>query len=55
MAKPKATSKGSGEIGPVLERIVAMSDQFCQQKLNEEYAVLCRHLAEKLARKRPPC
>jgi uncharacterized protein DUF6398 len=53
MAKRKATSKGSLEVGPVLELIVAMTDQFCREKLNEEYAVLCRRLAEKLARKRP--
>ena len=51
MAKRKATSKGSVEVGPVLELIVAMTDQFCREKLNEEYAVLCRRLAEKLARK----
>ena len=30
-----------------------MIDQFCKEHLNEEYAVLCRKLAEKLARKRP--
>jgi len=53
MAKRKATSKASGEVDLVLERIVAMTDRFCREKLNEEYAVLCRHLAEKLARKRP--
>jgi hypothetical protein len=53
MAKRKALSKGSGEAAMVLERIVAMTDQFCREKLNEEYAVLCRRLAEKLARKRP--
>jgi len=53
MAKRKATSKGSVEVGPVLELIVAMTNQFCREKLNEEYAVLCRRLAEKLARKRP--
>ena len=41
------------EVGPVLELIVAMTDQFCREQLNEEYAVLCRRLAEKLARKRP--
>ena len=41
------------EVGPVLELIVAMTDQFCREKLNEEYALLCRRLAEKLARKRP--
>jgi len=53
MAKRKATSKSLGEVGTVLERIVAMTDQFCREKLNDEYAVLCRRLAEKLARKRP--
>jgi Domain of unknown function (DUF6398) len=53
MAKRKATSKFTGEVGPVLELIVAMIDQFCRETLNEEYAVLCRRLAEKLARKRP--
>ena len=53
MAKRKATSKQSGEIGPVLEQIVAMTDKFCRERLNEEYAVLCRRLVEKLARKRP--
>ena len=53
MAKRKASSKGSAEVDLVLERIVAMTDQFCREKLDEEYAVLCRRLAEKLARKRP--
>ena len=53
MAKRKATSKSPGEVGPVLELIVAMTDQFCREKLNEEYAFLCRRLAEKLAHKRP--
>ena len=53
MAKRKATSKFPVEVGPVLELIVAMTDQFCREQLNEEYAVLCRRLAEKLARKRP--
>ena len=53
MAKRKITSTPSGDAGAVLERIVAMTDQFCRDRLNEEYAVLCRGLAEKLARKRP--
>jgi hypothetical protein len=53
MAKRKATSKDFGEVGPVLELIVAMKDQFRRERLNEEYAVHCRGLAEKLARKRP--
>ena len=53
MAKRKATSKDAGDVGPVLELIIAMSEQFCRERLNEEYAVLCRRMAERLARKRP--
>jgi hypothetical protein len=53
MAKRKAVGKGSGEVGPILDVIVTMTDQFCRERLNEEYASLCRGLAEKLARKRP--
>lgn len=37
----------------VLEVIVGLTDRFCRDHLNEEYAALCRRLAEKLARKRP--
>ena len=33
--------------------IVGLIDQFCKEHLNQEYAVLCRKLAEKLARKCP--
>jgi len=33
--------------------IIGLIDQFCKQHLNEEYALLCRKLAEKLGRKRP--
>jgi len=33
--------------------VVSLTDAFCQQYLNEEYAVLCRSLAAALARKRP--
>jgi hypothetical protein len=33
--------------------IIGLIDQFCKVHLNEEYALLCRKLAEKLARKRP--
>jgi hypothetical protein len=38
---------------PVYEAIVALTDTFCREQLNAEYAALCRRLAEKLARKRP--
>jgi len=37
----------------VLAEIVRMTDAFCQTRLTEEYAALCRKLAEKLAAKRP--
>jgi hypothetical protein len=43
----------SGEVNEVLGLIVGMTDQFCREHLNDEYAILCRKLAEKLARKRP--
>lgn len=33
--------------------IIGLIDAFCKAHLNEEYAVLCRRMAEKLARKRP--
>jgi len=36
-----------------LRIIIGLIDQFCKEHLNEEYAVLCRKLAEKLGRKRP--
>lgn len=38
---------------PTYEAIVAMTDSFCTQYLNDEYAGLCRQLAAALARKRP--
>ncbi|HEY7330935.1 MAG TPA: DUF6398 domain-containing protein [Gemmataceae bacterium] len=36
-----------------MQSIIGLIDQFCKEHLNEEYAVLCRNLAEKLGRKRP--
>ena len=33
--------------------IIGLIDEFCREHLNEEYAGLCRKLAEKLARNRP--
>lgn len=49
--RPKASSKA--EVAEVLRVITEKIDRFCREHLNEEYAVLCRELAEKLARKRP--
>ncbi|MCA9164553.1 MAG: hypothetical protein KDA62_16300, partial [Planctomycetales bacterium] len=53
--KRKATKKPSSsqDVVPTLQTIVGMTDEFCRQRLNDEYAVLCRKLAEKLSRKRP--
>jgi len=48
---PKPPSRE--EKDEVLRVIIGMIDQFCKEHLNDEYAVLCRKLAEKLARKRP--
>ena len=52
-AKPRQKTKPKEESADVLAVIVGMTDQFCRDHLNDEYAVLCRKLAEKLARKRP--
>ena len=41
------------EVQGILSLIVGMTDQFCRDRLNGEYAALCRRLAEMLARKRP--
>ena len=35
------------------DKIVALTDLFCQRHLNEEYRDLCRLMAAKLCRKRP--
>jgi hypothetical protein len=35
------------------ERISALTDEFCVERLDAEYADLCRKLVAKLARKRP--
>jgi hypothetical protein len=48
---PKPPSKE--EKDEVLHGILGLIDQFCKEHLNEEYAELCRKMAEKLARKRP--
>lgn len=38
---------------PILEAIVRLTNEFCHDHLNDEYAELCRKLAEKLSRKCP--
>ena len=51
MAKQKPTDATSPD--QVFDEIAGLVDGFCREHLNEEYAVLCRRLTEKLARKRP--
>ena len=53
--KPKPVPKPPSreEKDEALCVVLGLIDQFCKEHLNEEYAVLCRKLAEKLARKRP--
>jgi hypothetical protein len=41
------------EAKAVAEALVQMTDAFCREFLNEDYAELCRKLATALARKRP--
>jgi hypothetical protein len=52
-AKPRPRAKPKEVTAEVLTTITRLIDQFCRAHLNDEYAVLCRKLAEKLARKRP--
>jgi len=52
-AKPIPKPPSKEEKDEVLHVIIGLIDDFCEEHLNEEYAVLCRKLAEKLARKRP--
>ncbi len=53
--KPKPAPKPPSreEKDESLAVIAGLVDAFCREHLNEEYAGLCRRLAEKLARKRP--
>lgn len=54
MAKRKKAGAGiSEEAQRAFEEIAGLVDAFCRKHLNDEYAVLCRKLTEKLARKRP--
>jgi hypothetical protein len=41
------------DVRAAFDRIVGLTDGFCRHHLTDEYAALCRRLAEKLARKRP--
>jgi hypothetical protein len=49
----KAKTAGGGSAAAAHDRIVALTDAFCREHLDEEYAALCRKLAGVLSRKRP--
>lgn len=49
----KAVAKPAPNAKELLQQVVSLTDAFCQSHLTDEYAVLCRAVAEKLARKRP--
>jgi hypothetical protein len=59
--KPKKSKKMSAasrsasamEVRGILTTLIEMTDSFCNEFLNDEYADLCRKLATALARKRP--
>lgn len=53
MTKKQAGGNVPEKVQPVFDVISKMVDDFCRERLNDEYAILCRKLTEKLARKRP--
>ncbi len=57
--KPRKTSakasgqSASGDAKKIAEEVMTLTDAFCKEFLNNEYADMCRKLTETLARKRP--
>ena len=51
--RPAPQPPSNEEKDEVTRSIIGLLDEFCARHLNEEYAALCRKLAEKLGRKRP--
>lgn len=51
--RPQPASAGPADVKAVPAAIVGLTDAFCREHLNEEYAAMCRQLAAALARKRP--
>lgn len=49
----RKSAKTANDVKGILKVIVGMTDAFCREYLNDEYASMCRQLAEKLSRKRP--
>ena len=54
MTTAKKTSlSGPVAMMPIYENLVKLTDGFCEQHLNAEYAEPCRQMAAALCRKRP--
>ncbi len=51
--KPSKEPSIPATVRPAYDAIVALTDSFCREHLNDEYEALCRKLAGVLARKRP--
>ena len=51
--KPDVESKIPAKVRPTYDAIVGLTDSFCREHVNDEYAGLCRQLAGVLSRKRP--
>ena len=51
--KPKPKTAPKQDRDAVVREILELIDRFCREHLNAEYAMLCRELTGKLARKRP--
>ena len=49
----KSPESVPAKMRPIYETIVSLTDQFCEEHLNEDYAQLCRKMAATLSRKRP--
>jgi hypothetical protein len=53
MSAPVPSPKVPAAVKPVFDDIVSITELFCRQHLDAEYAALCVKLTAKLARKRP--
>lgn len=53
MAKPAKSENVPEAMQAKFKEITALTDRFCQEHLNEEYAQLCRYVTAALCRKRP--
>ena len=53
MKKPSSSERVPAELKGKYDEIVALTDGFCREHLNGEYAELCRRMVATLCRKRP--